>query len=181
MRCEWCWRGEPANENAIQPLDAVIMEPPTRLVGRLVARAHVECVIWRALLLLRAGQHGKDRKAHGLHAQGWSPVVREDRKADVAVGVHMRMHRDVVTREDNLRRGEGVLIVKAKLQQEPLALVERGRGTFDRYQPDAEVFCSSVLVDFHSCWCFGGQLAEFFSQASLTGVHAEKILFGTAR
>lgn len=64
-----------------------------------------------------------------------------------------------MSRESYLRRVKGVLVVETELQQELLALVERGRGAFDHYQPDAQVGGSSILLHSHAGRWFSGQLA----------------------
>ena len=66
------------------------------------------------------------------------PVLREDREADVAVAVDVRVHRDVVADEDDLRRVERVLRAELEAQAEPLAVVQRVGRTVQGDSPPAQ-------------------------------------------
>lgn len=62
---------------------------------------YIACV-YMHYLLLTATEHGNYRETDGLYGERRRPVVGEDGQTDVAVGVHVRVDRDIVTHEGHL-------------------------------------------------------------------------------
>lgn len=99
------------------------------------AGSRVDEVVGRALLLFRRAEHGQDGETHGLNGKRRRPVVGEDREADVAVAVDVRVLWNLLADEDHRWRVEGVALGELKLKLECLALVQTAFGRVDLHHP----------------------------------------------
>lgn len=131
------------------------MVPPLGLLGVLVAGLYIERIVRWSLLLLATGEHGDDAEADGLHGQGRRPVVCQDGQTDVAIAVHVGVHRNVGPQEGHLWRVKWILGAKLEEELELLSFIKRALGTFHVNDPLRQVGSNVVHVYAHTRrWLF---------------------------
>jgi len=114
----------------------------TSLLGVVWSVPNVAVVVVWAFLLLARGQHALKGYAYRRDAQHGAPLGPEDRGADVAVRINVRMNGRlvlVVHYELDGRRRDGILAVEAELEHEGLSLVEALPKNLDGEEPRLEI------------------------------------------
>lgn len=54
-------------------------------------------------LFFRAAEHGHNTEADGMNWEGWRPILRKDRQANVTVAVDVRVHRNLGAHKSYLK------------------------------------------------------------------------------
>ncbi len=131
----------------------------------IAAVEHVAVVIDWPRLGLTAAQHAQYGQADGLGGQSRRPLVGEDRQADMAVAVDVRVLGYVRSEEHDARRVERIPRRKLELESKGLALVERAGRSCEVYYPDGEVALDGVAIDAHARHRISHEVGQLFLES----------------
>lgn len=118
----------------------IIMKHPSSLFRRTpLTITNISVIIRRNAFLRRTAKHADDTKTDRGDGEGGAPAIIQDIKADVAVGVDMRMARGG-REEDNLGSLHGVIGREDETKSVLLILVHAAGGARDCDDPLVHTF-----------------------------------------